>query len=213
MGTLSEHDSKAFLGRYGIAFPDEIVVSDPPGAVRAAETLGGPVALKLVGARLAHKSDRGLVRLRLRDSSAVARAAEELLGAARPEDGKVELLVAAFLEGRRELIAGVLQDPQFGPAVMVGIGGVLAEAVADVAFRLVPLDERDAAEMIGDLRSRALLGPIRGEPAVDRDSLGAILLALSRAAAAEPSLVSADINPLIVVDGRAVPADALVELS
>ncbi len=97
--------------------------------------------------------------------------------------------------------------------VMLGVGGILAEAVADVAFRLVPIDEVDAEDMIDDLATQKLLGDFRGEPAVDRAALVDVLLGLSRAAEADSTIVSADLNPLIVVDGRPVPVDALVEVA
>jgi hypothetical protein len=107
----------------------------------------------------------------------------------------------------------VHRDPTFGMTVMLGIGGIFAEAVADVVFRLVPISALDADEMIDSLAMQTLLGPFRGEPAVDRAALSAILLGLSAAAEAEPSLISADVNPLIVVDGRPIMVDALVELA
>ena len=97
--------------------------------------------------------------------------------------------------------------------VLVGLGGILAEAVADVAIRLVPITRTDAEEMIDDLATQALLGPFRGEPEVDRAALVDILVGLSDAATAEPTLVSADLNPLMIVEGRPVPVDALVEVA
>ena len=100
-------------------------------------------------------------------------AATDLLAAATPDDGDVEVLVAPMVRGSRELIAGLLRDPQFGPCVMLGVGGVLAEAVGDVVFRLAPITERDAADMIDGLATQRLLGPFRGEPAIDRDALAA----------------------------------------
>ncbi len=118
-----------------------------------------------------------------------------------------------MVRGARELIAGVHTDPQFGRCVMVGFGGILAEAIADVAFRLVPVERVDADEMLDELGTQALLGPFRGEPAVDRDALAATILGLSALADARPDVVSADVNPLIVVDGRPVAVDALVELA
>ena len=138
-------------------------------------------------------------------------AAAELLAAATPEDGAVGLLVAPMLSGQRELIAGLAQDPQFGTTVMIGLGGVLAEAVADVSLRLVPISRADAEEMIDDLTTQALLGPFR-EAARRRDAVADVLLALSTAAEADPTIVSADLNPLIVVDGKPVAVDALVEV-
>lgn len=209
--TLSEADSKAFLGRYGIPFAREERAVDPEAAGAAAERLGFPVVVKLNGDRIAHKTERGLVRLRLGDRAAVEAAAAELLAKATADDGDVELLVAQMVQGTRELIAGVANDPQFGPTVVLGVGGVLAEALADVTIRLAPLRERDALQMLDDLRTQALLGPFRGEPAVDRAAVVEVLLALSEVAA-DPTIRSVDLNPLIVVDGRPVAVDALVEV-
>jgi acetyl-CoA synthetase (ADP-forming) len=210
--TLSEHDSKRLLARYGVPFLSELTAESPDDAVAAAAQLGYPVVAKLNGDAIAHKTERGLVRLGLGDADAVRRAAEELLAAARPEDGAVQVLVAPFVRGSRELICGLAHDPQFAMTVLLGVGGVLAEAVGDVVLRLVPLDEVDAEEMLDGLRTQALLGPFRGEPPVDRRAVIDVLLALSAAAGSEPSLRSVDLNPLIVVDGRPVAVDALVEV-
>src|SRR5205085_5574404 len=111
------------------------------------------------------------------------------------DDGRVDLLVAPMVRATRELIAGVHTDEQFGPCVMVGIGGVLAEAIADVAFRLVPLTPVDAAEMLDDLATGSLLDAFRGEPAVDRDAVAEVLLGLSRVAQDQPHVRSIDVNP------------------
>ncbi|MEC9394293.1 MAG: acetate--CoA ligase family protein [Actinomycetota bacterium] len=210
MGTLSEAASRALVAEVGVVVSDWATAADPDAAVDAAREMGLPVVVKLCGDTIAHKTERGLVRLGLGSIEAVRAAAVDLLAAARPEDGPVELLVSAMVHGDRELIAGMIRDPQFGPCVMLGIGGVLAEAVADVAFRLAPLDRVDALDLIDDLSARALLGPFRGQPAVDREALVDTLCALS-ALAADDALASVDLNPLIVVDGRAVAVDALVE--
>jgi acetyl-CoA synthetase (ADP-forming) len=210
--TLSEAASKRLLERHGVPVLDERTVPDAAAAVAAAREVGYPVVAKLCGDAIAHKTERGLVRLGLADDAAVERAAAELLAAAVPEDGAVEVLVAPMVQGNRELIAGLHDDAQFGACVMLGIGGILAEVVADVAFRLVPLTALDAAELIEDLRTQALLGPFRGEPAVDRDALAAVLLGLSRVAEIESAVVSVDLNPLIIERGRPVAVDALVEV-
>ncbi len=210
--TLAEDEGSALLAQYGVPVARSARARDAEAAVAAAETIGFPVVAKLVGAAIAHKTERGLVRLGLADATAVRDAAMALLGAARPEDGAVAVLVAPMLRGTRELVAGLVRDPQFGPCVMVGFGGVLAEAVADVAFVPVPLDAVDAAEAIESLGAQRVLGPARGEPAVDRDALIAVLLGLAALAEARPDVVSVDVNPLIVVDGRPVAVDALVEL-
>ncbi len=209
--TLSEAASKALLRGHGVPLLDEREVATAADAVAAAGELGHPVVAKLCGDAIAHKTERGLVKLGLADDAAVERAATELLGAATPEDGEVSLLVAPMVKGTRELIAGVSRDPQFGATVLLGVGGILAEAVNDAVVRLVPLSRTDAEEMVDGLATQALLGPFRGEPAVDRDALVDVLLGLSAAAEADPTIVAIDLNPLIVVDGRPVAVDALVE--
>jgi succinyl-CoA synthetase beta subunit len=213
MTTLSEVRSSRLLAEYGVPVLPQRTASDAAGAAVAAAELGFPVVVKLCGDAIAHKTERGLVRLNVGDEASAQHAAEELLALARPGDGAVEVLIAPMVKGSRELIAGVHNDEQFGLCVMLGFGGILAEAIADVSFRLVPLDPLDAEEMIDDLRTQTLLGPFRGEPAVDRSALVTTLLGLSRLAASEPQVVAVDVNPLIVVDGRPVAVDALVEIS
>lgn len=211
--TLAEDASAALLAEHGVPVAPSVRVDGPEAAVDAARELGFPVVVKLVGDTIAHKTERGLVRLRVGDEAAVRVAATELLAAATPADGPVGLLVAPMLRGTRELVAGIVRDPQFGPCVMVGVGGVLTEALADVAFVPVPLDEVDAEEAIESLAAQALLGPVRGEPPVDRDALVSVIVSLGALAEARPDVVSVDVNPLIVVGGRPIAADALVEVA
>lgn len=203
------------MARHGVSVSPFVTgpsTTDVVAAVASDPDVVYPLVAKLCGRSIAHKTERGLVRLRITDQASLQAACEELLAAARPEDGEVELLVSTMVAGNRELIAGLTTDPQFGLVIMLGLGGILAEAIADVSFRLTPIEPADAAEMIDDLSSQALLDALRGEPAVDREALAHTLLALDAAGRAEPGLVSADINPLIVVDGVPVAVDALIEI-
>ena len=210
MPTLSEADSRRLVEDAGVAVSPWTTASDAGSAAEAAEALGLPVVVKLCGDAIAHKTERGLVRLGLSSRDEAGAAAADLLAAARPEDGEVGLLVSTMVHGNRELIAGLVRDEQFGPCVMLGLGGILAEAVADVAFRLAPLEHGDALDLIDDLGAQSLLGEFRGEPAVARAALADPLMALSRIAA-DSDIRSVDLNPLIVVEGRPVAVDALVE--
>ncbi len=211
--TLSESASKALLREFAIPIADEREVTTEIDAAAAADAFGYPVVVKLCGDGIAHKTERGLVKLGLVDAGAVAAAARELLGQATPDDGDVSLLVAPMISGNREMIAGLLRDPQFGATVMLGVGGVLAEAIADVAFRPAPVSRLEAGEMIDSLATAKLLGPFRGEAAVDRERLIDVIVGLGAVAEARPDVLSIDVNPLIVrADGSPIAVDALVEI-
>lgn len=201
------------LSSYSIPFAPERKTVTAADAVAAADQLGYPVVVKLGGDNIAHKTERGLVRLRLNNADAVTEAATSLLAAATAADGDVHLLVAPMISGTRELIAGMLVDPQFGPTVMLGIGGVMAEVIADVAFRPAPVDEAGAAAMIDSLRMQGLLEAFRGEQAVNRSQLISVIVGLSKVAIERADIVSVDVNPLIVrANGDVVAVDALVEM-
>ena len=211
--TLSESDSKSLLSSFGVPFAAERKVSTIDEAATAAKELGYPVVVKLGGDKIAHKTERGLVRLRLSNDESVQKAAKELLDAAVPEDGEVHLLIAPMISGTRELIAGLLVDPQFGPTIMVGVGGVMAEVIKDVAFRPAPVDDKMARQMIASLRMQEFLQEFRGEAAVNIDQLVETIVGLSNFADERQDVVSVDINPLIVREtGDLVAVDALVEI-
>jgi len=211
--TLSEAESKALLSRYGVKFLPEALVVSPAEAIAFAQEFAAPMALKLCGSNIAHKSERGLVHLGVVGPEAISRSCQELLEAARDEDNATGVLIAPMATGLREFIAGISVDPVFGPTVVFGLGGVLAEAIADVTVRLAPLRRHDAIDMLQSLRSQSLFGPFRGEPEVDINALADLLCALSIAASEINGLVSIDLNPVMVVEGVPIALDALVEVS
>ena len=210
--TLSEFESKQLLREAGLPLPQERLAADLKSALAAAESVGWPVALKLCGRGIAHKTERGLVRLGLADADALRGAARELLDARGAGESDAELLVSPMVGGRRELIAGLVRDPQFGPCVMLGLGGIFAEALSDVAFAAAPLLDGDTGDLIDALAARAVLGEFRGDPPVDREKLGRILEGLGRIGLECPEVRSIDVNPLILDGADPVIVDALVEL-
>ena len=209
---LSEYESKQLLAEAGVPVPDEKLSSSPEEACVAAESIGYPVALKLCGRGIAHKTERGLVRLGLAQRDEVLRSAEQLLARRGPTESHAQLLIAPMIRGRREVIAGLVRDAVFGPCVMLGLGGIFAEALGDVAFAVAPLGPFDAADLIDSLRQRQVLGRFRGDPEVDRERLQQLLDALGRIGATRSDVVSIDINPLIIDGSEPIVADALVEL-
>jgi acyl-CoA synthetase (NDP forming) len=212
--TLSEHASKELLARYGVPVSREELATDAAGAAASAARIGLPVVLKLCGDAIAHKTERDLVRLGLASVDAVRAAASELLARVRPEDGAVQLLVAEMVRGKRELIAGLARDPQFGPCVLLGLGGIAAEALSDVVFAAAPLTRTEARGLVTRLRSAALYTkPWRGEPAVDLEALADVLVGLGKLGVERADVASVDLNPLLIANGRPVAVDALVELA
>jgi acyl-CoA synthetase (NDP forming) len=209
--TLDEVQSKALLAQYGVPVPIEQKASDPVQAAWTAQALGFPVVLKGMAEGIAHKSEHGLVQVGLADADSVQREAERMRARAPiPLSGFV---LQPLVRGRRELLVGLIRDPQFGPALVLGQGGVLAEALADVAFALVPILPADIDEMIASLRCAALFGAVRGEAAVDRQALGRVLAGLSRLALERPDVAEVDLNPVLVgADGSLCAVDAVVVL-
>lgn len=206
---LTDYEAKDFLAKFGITFIPEKFVARPSDVVSAAREIGFPVVVKGIGENLLHKSDRGLVHLNLSDTQVVEMAVQQITAEAAGElDG---FLIQPHIKGRREFVAGLFQDHQFGPVVMFGTGGVFTEAFSDVTFRLAPLTESDAAEMLDEIRGKALLGEFRGEAAVKRDKLVQSLLGLSRIGENHPEVAEIDINPLLVTpEGQPMAVDALV---
>ena len=213
--TLSETRSKSLLKQFGVVFAGETEVTADHNsidkAVKAAEQIGFPVVVKLCGDSIAHKTERGLVRLGLDSAETTALAARELLAKATSDDGEVSLLIAKMESGKRELIAGIMRDPQFGLFVMLGLGGIYTEVLADVAFAPVPLSKQGALALQDRLQQRKILDGFRGESAVSREQLANLLVGLSDAAESDPSISSIDINPILIrSDGSIVAVDALV---
>ena len=149
--TLSEADSKQLLARYGLPILDERIVPTAAAAVLAADAVGYPCVVKLCGDAIAHKTERNLVRLNLGSAAEAERAAAELLAQATAADGPVELLVAPMVRATREFIVGADRSEEFGAVVMIGIGGIFAEALEDVVFRLLPAEQCDLETMLDDL--------------------------------------------------------------
>jgi len=205
--------SKQLLAPFGFPFTSEAIVNTSIEAGDAADAMGYPVVVKLNGSNIAHKTERGLVRLQLADRSAVEQAAVQLLALATVSDGKVQLLVARMINGSRELIVGMVDDPVFGKTAMLGIGGIFAEVIQDVVFAPLPIGQSRALEMIDALRYKSMLQEFRGESAVNVGALADALVAMSVACETHKEIVSIDINPLIVQrDGSLVAVDALVEV-
>jgi acyl-CoA synthetase (NDP forming) len=209
--TLTEAEAKEVLKKYGVPVVEEKIVKSIEEAESMAEKTGYPLVLKGLGARLTHKTERGLVKLNLKNKEDVRSAALYIKDAAGSDlEG---FLIQPMLEGKREFVAGLFHDDQFGPTVMFGLGGIFTEAIGDVVFSIAPLDENDARKMIQELDAQKLLGAFRGEKAADKEALIETIVGLSKIGTEIPEIREIDINPLLVTaDGKVTAVDALIVL-
>ena len=209
--SLTEAESKRLLSLYGIPVVKETIVTEEEEAVIQSGATGFPVVLKGLGAKLIHKTERGLVKINLRSAEEVRRAYREIKESAG-EDWE-GCLIQPLIEGKREFVAGLFRDAQFGPCVMFGLGGIFTEAIGDITFRIAPLSEIQAHAMMHEINARKLLGDFRGETAANKDQLLRVLMGLSWLGMEHRSIKEVDINPLIVTpDGQVKAVDALVVL-
>ncbi|GAB1578449.1 acetate--CoA ligase family protein [Bordetella petrii] len=208
-GPLHEADSKALFARFGIPAVREAIAATPAEAAAAATALGERVVIKVLSRQLAHKSDIGGVAVGVPAADAEARGRAMLQAVRAATDAPVEgLLVQEMVRGGVEMILGLHHDPQLGPAVLLGMGGVAAELFNDTALRLLPLTRADAEAMVGQLKTRALLEGYRGAPRADIPALVDAILAFAHMAGElGDKLAEAEINPLFVLpEGQGVKA-------
>lgn len=213
---LLEPEALALVSGAGLTVIEHRTATSADEAVAAAEQLGYPVALKLVSREIIHKSEANGVQLDLRDAAAVRLAYRRVMeGAARHCPGaRIDgVLVCRMAKQGVEVILGLTRDPQFGPALLFGLGGVFVELYRDITFRLVPISEHDAREMIQEIRGFPVLMGARGRPARDLETLVRSLLTLSALAESRPEIDSLDLNPVILYEKGCVVVDAKVFLA
>ncbi len=208
--TLSEYDSKKVLEEYAIPVTREYLAGSLEEAKGFASEIGYPVVLKGASSTLTHKTELNLVELGIEDAASLEKAYRAIED--RGKDQLDGILVQEMIKGDRELVAGLIRDPQFGPCVMFGLGGIFTEVLKDVTFRVAPLEMIDALEMMDEIKAKKLLDKFRGKPAVNRDVLARILINLGRIGLEQDHVAEIDINPLIIKDDAPIAVDALIVL-
>ncbi len=213
---LTEHESKKILQAYDIPTTVEELALNSDDATRAASKIGFPVVLKIASPDITHKSDVGGVKLNLKNADEVKQAYNEILNNAKknkPEAIILGVLVQKMSIQGREVIIGLTKDPQFGPVIMFGLGGIFVEVLKDVSFRLPPITREEALNMITEVKGYPILKGIRGDPPADVDALSDILEKISRMALEIPEISEMDLNPIFVFDKGALAVDARIVLS
>jgi acyl-CoA synthetase (NDP forming) len=210
---LDERAGKALLAAYGVAVPRSLLVRSATEVAAALDVLRFPLVAKIVSPDILHKSDAGGVRVNLTTAAEAEQAIHEFMR--EPAIARVRVdgfLIEEMAPRGEEIVVGGVRDPQFGPLVMVGLGGIFVEILADVAFRICPITRRDAEEMLDELKGAPLLAGARGRKPVSRAAMIDVLLRIGGAGgllmAHEKDIVEADINPIIVSEHGAVAVDA-----
>jgi acetate---CoA ligase (ADP-forming) len=211
-GTVSEWRARELLQAAGVPFVPAGLARSPAEAADLAARFGGPVAVKLVSPDVPHKSDIGAVRLDVVGAAAVRQAFDDVV-AAGPAEARIEgVQISPMRRGGVEVLVGVTRDAQWGLALAVGMGGVLAEVLADVTVRLLPVSDQDIEDMLAELRGSAVLGGVRNQPAVDRAALVAAIRRIADAACwLGAPLESLEVNPLRVDQSGAEALDVLLQ--
>jgi len=213
---LTEIESKQVLATAGINVAETTLATSPDDAAKAAAKAGFPAVLKIVSPDVTHKSDVGGVKIGLEDEAAVRAAYDDIVGAVKERQPKARIegvAVQAMARHGTEVIVGMSKDPQFGPVLMFGLGGIFVEVLKDVSFRIVPLEEHDAREMIGEIKGRAILDGVRGAEPADIDTLAGLLLKLSAFAEANPQVEELDLNPVFAYEDGCIAVDARIVVS
>ncbi|MFA5904184.1 MAG: acetate--CoA ligase family protein [Desulfobacula sp.] len=209
--SLTEDQAKLIFKSFKIPVVDEKLETEEEGVFDACRKTGFPVVLKGIGRTLLHKTEKGLVRVGLSSEEQVKKVLMEMKESA---GAAIEaFLVQPVIQGKREFMAGMFRDPQFGPVIMFGLGGILTEALKDTVLKIAPLDDADMDDMFDRLSSKKLLAGFRGEAPADKEALRTILRGLSDMALAYKDIKEIDINPLIIrPDGSPVAVDGLIVL-
>ncbi len=207
---LSEFESKQLLASYGIPVTREALVENEENLIKTADDIGYPIVIKACSPDIAHKTENGLICVDIRNDDEAKVAFNQII--ARMNGNGKTVLVQEMIKGKRELVAGLTRDSQFGPCVMFGLGGIFTEILKDISFRIAPLEKLDAMEMMQEIKGRKILDSIRGMDAADLNILADILIALGRIGLKNENIKEIDINPLILSGGIPVAVDALVVL-
>ena len=208
---LTEFESKELLEEIGIVVPDQSLTSSKEETLSAAEKIGFPVVLKLMAEDVIHKSDTGAVKLNLKTKEEVEEAYDALMKIPAQAEKKISVQNMAD-EPITELIIGMTTDPQFGPALMFGIGGILVELLEDVSFRIAPITEYDANEMIKEIKGFPILDGYRGKPKADLDAIVKTLLKISDFVIKHEEINEMDLNPVFIYEQGLICVDARIIL-
>jgi acyl-CoA synthetase (NDP forming) len=209
---LDELEAKEMLARFGVPVNPGFEVDSADDAVKKAEGLGFPVVMKVLSSKIIHKSDLGLVELDICSEACVREAYGRISEKALAADPDSKVVVSSMAAEGVEVIIGAKRDPQFGPTVLFGLGGVFVEVFKDVSIRVAPVDKRMALEMIKEIKGYLILKGFRGKKPADIDALADIVVSVSGLAMEMGNVMELDVNPVMAYEDGAVAVDARIKL-
>jgi len=211
---LTLEESRNVLELSGIPLNKYKLAKTEEEAVTIANEIGYPLVMKIVSPQIIHKTEVGGVKVNITSEDEVRKTYNGLIARAKDKMPEAEILGVSLEEMLRgtELIVGTTEDPQFGPMIMFGVGGIFVEVYKDVSFRLVPITAGDAVEMLNEIKGKALLHGVRGLPEANIEQLSKILISVSNLIESHPQIKEMDINPLIITNSGAMAADARIVL-
>ncbi|MFA7270450.1 MAG: acetate--CoA ligase family protein [Sterolibacterium sp.] len=215
MEHLTEVEAKDLVQKAGIPVVETVLARSKAEAEAVARRLGFPVVLKVVSPEVVHKSDAGGVKLNVKSDIEVSQAYDEIMTSVKEKQPSANVIGVSVQKMARpgvEVIIGMSKDPDFGPVLMFGLGGVLVELIKDVSFRIAPITRQDAAEMIREIKGFALLQGYRGADPVDLTALEDMLLKVSALVDQNPDVNEMDLNPVFAYRDGAIAVDARVAL-
>ncbi|MBA7536317.1 hypothetical protein ES705_28580 [subsurface metagenome] len=209
--SLLETEAKELLKEYGIPVPDFKLIKNEEEIDGLAKEINFPIVMKIVSPDIIHKTDAGGVKVNIKDETEARLAYQEIIFKAKKynKEARIEgVIVYSMVPQETEIIIGMMKDPHFGPVAMFGLGGIFVEVLKDISFRIIPLEEKDAREMITEIRGYEILKGARGNPPRDIQAIKEVLMKVSKLTTENPEINEIDLNPIFVFENGIQVVDA-----
>ena len=201
--SLLETEAKELLREYGIPVPDFKLIKSEEEIIGLAKEINFPIVMKIVSPDIIHKTDTGGVKINIKDEKEAKLAYQEIIFKTKKynKEARIEgVIVYSIVPQETEIIVGMMKDPHFGPVIMFGLGGIFVEVLKDISFRVLPIEERDAREMITEIRGYEILKGARGNPPRDIQAIKEVLMKVSQLTMENPEINEIDLNPIFVFE-------------
>ena len=209
--SLLETEAKELLKEYGIPVPDFKLIKSEDEITELAKEINFPIVMKIISPDIIHKTDAGGVKVGIKDETEARLAYQEIIFQAKKYNKKARIsgvIAYTMVPQGTEIIIGVMKDPHFGPVIMFGLGGIFVEVLKDISFRILPIEKRDAEEMITEIKGYEILKGIRGEPPRDIQAIEEVLMKVSKLTMENPEINEIDLNPIFVFEKGLQVVDA-----